>query len=132
MSEWETTGYEAEVLRLLGRWVRCCPEAIYEAAPTTLECRGDDFVLSIGTEYFYFSHNLPITGNRHLLKGVPGDGLQTVRGELPKVTGVRWADSAEELSFSQDAGKGMFTFHATPHPYGKQLVIRIAHITTAS
>ncbi|MFW5698307.1 MAG: alpha-L-fucosidase [Planctomycetota bacterium] len=122
---------EAAVLDQVGRWIAMCPEAVYDARPTELRCGGEDFVLCHGANYYYFCHNLPITGNRHLLRGRPGDGIQGIAGALPLVWRVVWADAPEqELAFTQNVERGLFSFDATAHPYGSQLVVRIARIET--
>jgi len=116
--------YEAALFRLVGRWTSICPEAIYDAEPTGLVCPGRDFVLRAGDTFYRFCHNVPIKGNRHLLRGEAGDGLQTIGGELPPISRVRWADTDEDLAFTQEADR--LVFDATPHPYGSQLVVRVA------
>lgn len=122
-------GYEREVYALVGRWARLHAPALYAAQPTELACRGRDFVLRDGADYFYVCHNVPIAGNRHLLRGEPGDGLQAIAGALPAVQRIAWLDAPEqELAFTQ--GGDRLVFQATPFPYGRQLVVRIARIST--
>lgn len=121
--------YETEVMRLVGRWTRICPEAIYDAEPTSLTCRGRDAVVKAGGTYYYFCHAVAIRGNGHLAGSERGDGLQTIAGDLPAVRRIAWADEPDtDLDFSQ--ADGHLVFDATPHPYGRQLVVRIAVIET--
>ena len=62
--------------------------------------------------------------------GEPGDGLQSIAGALPAVRRIAWLDAPEEdLAFTQDGQR--LVFQATPFPYGRQLVVRIARISTA-
>jgi len=121
-------GYEREVFELVGRWMAHAPAAIYDAVPTELRCRGRDFVLRDGGTYYYFCHNVAIRGNGHLLRGEPGNGLQTIAGELPAVRSIRWMDRDEELAFTQEGER--CCFDATAFPYGSQLIVRIARIET--
>lgn len=122
--------YEQACFELIGRWSRMAGEALYDGQPTQLVCRHDDFVLQVGANYYYyFCHNVPIHGNRHLLRGEPGDGLQTAQGPLAKVQKISWLDQADtDLAFTQDGERLMF--HATPFPYGSQMVVRVAKIET--
>lgn len=125
-------GYDAELLKLVGRWAALCPAALYDARPTDLVCRGQDFVLRDGPLFYYWCHNLPIHGNNHLLEGDSGAGLKTIAGALPAVKRIAWADQPEiDLAFTQDRAKDWLTWQATPFPYGSQLVWRIAVIETA-
>ncbi len=121
-------GLEAAVLAQVGRWIKICPPAVYQAVPTQLRCGGDDFVLQDGSTYYYFCHNVPIHGNRHLLQGRPGDGPQGIIGALPQVRRISWVDNDEELTFSQDGD--ICAFQATPFAYGSQLIVRIARLET--
>lgn len=121
--------YEAAAMNLVGRWVAACPEAIYDAEPTALRMRGTDRVVHKGTVYYAFVGNLPIRNNGHLHHG-EGAGPRTIAGELPPVRRVSWADTGEDLAFTQDVARGLFTFDASAHPYGEQRVWRIARIET--
>jgi alpha-L-fucosidase len=122
--------YERAVFELLGRWCRVCPEAVYDARPDwSVEGRGGSRVLRKGATWYHLVPNVPISGNRHLLSGEPGDGLQALLGPMPKVTRISWADApAEALPFTQ--GDQHLAYEASAHPYGSQLVVRIAVIET--
>lgn len=140
------TAYDQALLEAVGHWIALCPEAVYDAAPTELACAGDDFVLRRGDVFFYFCHGLPIWHNMHLAgDATPGAGLKTILGALPPVRRIAWADNDESLPFTQDSvpaggeappgGRAAtacarLTFQATPHPYGRDLVVRIARIET--
>jgi alpha-L-fucosidase len=121
--------YERACLALVGRWVRSCGEVLYAGEPSALRCRGRDFVLVHGKQYYYFCHNVAIRGNEHLQSGEPGDGLQTVSGSMPPVRRVAWIDNDEPLGFTQQ-GESL-TIDATRWPYGTQGVVRVAVIETA-
>ena len=123
--------YETATLRMIGRWISTCGQSLYEGRPAEVRCRGTDFVLKAGNEFYYYLHNLPISQNMHLSGAVRGDGLQTVEGPLPRITAVEWVDSGEALEFNQDAERGFLTFRATPNPYGSQHVIRVARLRSA-
>lgn len=120
--------YEVAVMKIVGKWIQNCGYSIYEGRPTELHCKGKDFVLQLGTDYYYFLHNLPIHGNLHLLKGESGGGLKTIQGQLPEVKSICWVDNEEILSFSQDKEKGMLTFCASNYPYGENTILRVAKI----
>lgn len=124
--------YEAASLDIIGRWIKICGASIYEGRPANLRCRGEDLVLrspdAPSAPLFYFAHHIEISGNVHLHRGEPGRGLRTIQGQLPLIARVTWADSGEELVFTQDHAKGVFTFDATAHPYGEQHVVRVARL----
>lgn len=121
-------GYEREVLRLVGRWCKLCPDAIYEARPYYAgTLRGGTALLQHGHTYYHLLPRVRIAGNGHLAEeGEPGDGLQTIQGLLPAVARISWVDNDEELAFTQEADR--LVYQATPYPYGSQLVVRIARI----
>lgn len=120
--------YEAASLAIVGRWIRTCGESLYEGRPAQVSVRGRDFVLEAPGGYYYFAHGIEIDKFLTVHKGEYGSGLKTVQGELPPVKRVCWVDNGEELAFSQDRAKGMFTFQATRHPYGEQYVVRVARL----
>jgi len=120
--------YEKSALELVGRWIETCGGSIYRGRPTSLVCRGRDFVLKVDDDYYCFVHNVPIAGNTHLHAGEPGSGLKTIQGELPRISEARWTDNDEALRFNQDLENGMLTFDSTPFPYGRQTIVRIAKL----
>ena len=125
--------YEKATLDLVGEWIRLAGPVIYEGVPTALVTRGDDFVLQMDGEYFYFCHHLPIRDNMHLAHGKPrGDGWQTIGGDsLPAIRKVEWCDTGEPLAYTQDTKEGVLAFHATPNPYGHQNIVRVARLIPA-
>ena len=136
--------YDAACLDIVGRWAAICPKALTAAEPTDLLCRGDDFVLRDGPDYYYFAHHLDINENGHLHHG-EGAGLRTIMGALPRITTAAWCDNGEPLAFTQGtlpqtptvAGGQVhgqaeaLAIRMTRWPYGHQKVIRIARLTTA-
>ncbi len=124
--------YEKSALDLVGRWITHCGSSIYRGRPTSLVCRGQDFVLQEDMDYFCFVHHIPISGNLHLQSNEPGSGLKTIQGKLPRIARVCWTDNGESLGFCQDHEKQMFTFDATPFPYGRETIVRVARLEVAS
>ncbi|MFP4156350.1 MAG: alpha-L-fucosidase [Opitutales bacterium] len=120
--------YERAVFDLVGRWIGLCPEALTSARPCQLAAPGGDVVLCDGSSYYYFCHDLEIHGNEHLSEGGQKSGWRQLDGALDRVSSVRWADNGEELEFEQ--GGDSLKFKATPYPYGKQLIVRVAVIST--
>jgi alpha-L-fucosidase len=119
--------YERAVFDLVGRWIGLCPEALTSARPCELVAPGGDVVLCDGSSYYYFCHDLEICGNEHLSEGGKKSGWRQLDGELDRVKSIRWADNGEELEFEQ--ADNMLKFKATPYPYGKQLIVRVAVIS---
>ncbi|TVR43019.1 MAG: alpha-L-fucosidase, partial [Planctomycetota bacterium] len=123
-------GYEREVLELVGRWCAICPTALYDARPAYgFRLRGGSVLLQHGDCYYHLVDRVTISGNGHLAGGEPGDGLQTILGQLPPVQRIAWADNDESLSFTQEEDRLMY--RATPYPYGSQLVVRVAVLNCA-
>ena len=122
--------YEKAAIDILGKWARQAGEVLYEGVPVPAKTGPRDFILAHQGDWFYFSHDLPIDQNMHLSEGQPrGDGWQTISAEnLPRFSSVSWLDNDEKLPFVQDAEKGVCAFHATPHPYGQQRIVRIARL----
>lgn len=121
--------YEREVLRLVGRWTDRQAHWLYEAEPTELRCRRQDYVLRRGDRFFYVCYGVGIRGNEQLDQPLAGHGLQSIAGELPPVRRIAWLDEPEaDLPFSQDPGR--LVFDATPFPYGRQEVVRVAVLQT--
>lgn len=120
--------YEAAVLKIAGKWIQTYGSSIYKGVPAKLTCKGEDFILELEGEYYYFLYNLPIYGNEHLLAGESGEGMKTISGKLPAVAQIQWVDNNENLAFTQSPDKEILTFYATKFPYGEQSVIRVAKI----
>jgi alpha-L-fucosidase len=122
--------YEAATLGLIGRWLALYGLSLYETTPTDFLCKGTDFVLQNGNDYFYFDRSLPIAGNEHLYTGEKDGGLRTIAGQLPPVKSVCWLDNGAELRFWQNPAQGVLTFQSTGYPYGMQMIGRVAKLTT--
>lgn len=122
--------YEKALLDKIGAWVREQGTALFEGEPAPeLVLKGRDFALRTKEGYAIYVHDLPIHGNMHLSEGrAPNHGWMTIAGKLPNVKSVSWADVGEELRFVQDCERGVLAFDATPHPYGRQSIVRVARI----
>lgn len=124
--------YEAAALRVIGHWIRTFAPCIYTGEPTTLLCRGEDFVLRDAPtgRLFYACCELPTATNEHAHRGERA-GPRTVRGDLPAIGSVQWTDTGEELAFTQSADRRLLAFDATANPYGRQAVVRFAELVCA-
>jgi alpha-L-fucosidase len=60
-----------------------------------------------------------------------GIGPRTFTGLKEKVKSVRWLDNREPLAFRQSLSRGRLTITATGHPYGQDLVMRVAECQLA-
>jgi len=122
--------FEAAALRKIGQWVNAHAPAVYDGKPVVCLCEGDDFVLAAGGKLYYFVHNLRITGSVNVVAGAgAGVGNRTIRGIDCKVAAAKWMDNDEPLAVVH-VGGGL-TVDCTSYPYGTDLVVRVAEITTA-
>lgn len=121
--------YEKAALDLVGRWAAPLSQALSTAQPAKVVCTGKDFVLFEGKNAWYFAHDLPTATNHHCMQVKPRHGLLTVEGPLQKLERITWTDNGESLDFTQ--GPGQLVFNATQFPYGKNTVVRVAHLQFA-
>ncbi|MFW5985460.1 MAG: alpha-L-fucosidase [Halanaerobiaceae bacterium] len=123
--------YEKASFPLVGRWIDKCGQSLYRGQPVEdLTCRGQDFILRQGKDYYYYAHDLAIDKNEHLAGVESGEGLKTVAGKLPEVEDITWVDNNENLEFVQDCNQEMLTFKASKNPYGTNYIVRVAKIKT--
>lgn len=121
--------YEQAALEIVGRWIRgYAGDILYTGRPAAVSAEGRDFVLHSGRDYAYFAQDLPTATNEHL---GGRSGKRMIRGMLPRIRRISWADTGEVLPHTQARDRSAVTFEATPHAYGAQAVVRVARIELA-
>jgi len=96
-------------------------EAIYEAKPCGIAGQDADFGLNAnGTTYLFF-HDIKRGGGKKT--------EYTFTGIDKKVNAVTWLDQEENLAFTQSMAEKTLTVAATPFPYGKNLIVRVAKLS---
>jgi alpha-L-fucosidase len=101
----------------MGDWINYYGGCIYKAKPCGVKGEGKNFALKDGKKIYLFIHDLGIGGPA---KEVCFTGLSG------KVKSVRFTDGGEELEFTQD--DDVLKVGATPFPYGKNGVVRVAEV----
>ena len=101
----------------MGDWINYYGGCIYKAKPCGVKGEGKNFALKDGKKIYLFIHDLGIGGSA---KEARFTGLSG------KVKSVRFTDGGEELEFTQD--DDALKVGATPFPYGKNGVVRVAEV----
>lgn len=123
--------YEKIILQKVGRWCKIYAEAIYSPKPAeTCWCRGRDFILQEGNNYYYFVFDLTISGDGNVTPNAGGTGLRAINDFFPKVKSAHWMDNGEEILFSQNQSAGLLALRCTGFPYGTHTVVRVMKIIT--
>ncbi len=121
--------YEAATLERVGEWIALAGDALYKGRPVSgVQCVGKDFVLEMDGKYFYFAYNLGQKGDANVTVGSGGTGPRALRGLPRAITKARWIDSDTPLDFTQSGA--LAALELTGYPYGTDLVVRIAELTT--
>ncbi len=119
--------YEAAALGRAGDWVRMHAEAVYDAKPLPIDCKGHDFALATNKAVYLFIHDLGIRGDKNVTVDVGGSGPRTFEGLKKKIAKAEWIDNGEKLKFKQDGDQ--LTVTCTGFPYGTNTVVRVIRLT---
>jgi len=120
------------VLRRVGQWVDNYADLLRDGRATDARCPGEDFVLEYRDKLYYFAHNLPCRGDANVqISGQSSDLQRTVENLDHPVTGAHWLDGGQPLDVTTDTD-GRITLSLTGFPYGRNLVVRVAELLTAS
>ncbi len=122
--------YEKSVLEKVGVWCKMYQEAIYNPVPVAgVKCKGRDFILKDGKNYYYFVFDLGVLGDSNVTAAAHGLGSRAIDGFAEKVKSVTWMDNDEKLTFIQKQENGMLAIFCTGYPYGNNTVVRVAKIS---
>lgn len=121
--------YQAEIMKIIGSWMKIYGEAIYEGKPYPAKGMGNNFILKSDKALYMFFTNLGIKGSEHVVTGNEGRycGCYSFGNVLDEVESVEWMDNGEKLTFSQ--GEDMLSVNATGFPYGMSTCVRVAKAT---
>jgi alpha-L-fucosidase len=118
--------YEAATLRRAGEWIDAHARVIYDGTPSVVTGNGADFALESEGKLYLFIHHLSVGGDAQVTVGAGGAGPRAFRGLDRSVTGVRWIDNEEELTFTH--ANGLLCVDATGYPYGVDRIVRVAEV----
>ncbi len=121
---------DAELLKVVGKWVKIYKEALYTARPTDISIDGkpNDFILKDGKTYYMFCSNVSMGGDGNVVVW-DSDGNHINRFALSeKIQRITWIDNGREVKFEQDGDK--ITVYTVPFAYGTNLIVRVAKIET--
>ena len=116
-------------LDLIGQWVDDFDEAIRKPRPCDIQVSSltDDFLLKDGGTYYLFYHGCQMMGDGNVI--ISEDGGGDISFKLPEeVDTIRWMDDNTDLNWKQEAGT--VCIQPNHFAYGRNLVIRVAKITT--
>ena len=117
------------MLDLMGQWAKIFAEAIYEPRPSgiTVENKDCDFILQKDEVYYLFCCDLPMVADINVALVQGGDYTDVFRLQR-EIAEIVWMDNGEPLTFEQTGDR--VCVHTEPFCYGRNLVIRVAKITT--
>lgn len=126
----EITEYDALMLKTVGGWVKRAGRVLYDGKPCAVQSVGaGDFALELDGKYYLFMHNLSITGDPNVTVSRGNEGPKAFCNLHKKIKQVRWLDTGEKMTFTQDTKSGLFTFFATGYAYGTMQIVRIAELS---
>lgn len=120
---------DAATLDIMGQWAKIFAEAIYLPRPSgiTVENKECDFILQNGDTYYLFCCDLPMEADPNVAL-VSGADYSDVFALEKEITGITWLDNGVSLAFEQKDGR--VNVRTEPFSYGRNLVVRVAKITT--
>lgn len=118
--------YQQQLLSLMGRWMECFGEAVYDGRPYPSVCAGKSFALkSVAGKYLYlFIYDLGIRGDSNVTPDGEFSGNLAFGNINDIVKSVEWMDNGESLDFVQK--NDMLCVNFTGYEYGKSLIVRVA------
>jgi alpha-L-fucosidase len=123
-------GYEVELLKLVGRWIREVGGSIYSGKPVPAQCGGRDFLLEAGGRLYYFAHALNVRGDKHVVPG-GGNGPRSITGLHRKLAAARWLDNDAGIPLLENHDGSVTVLDCEGYDYGTNLVVRVAELTEA-
>jgi len=123
-AEGEIPLIQEALMRGIGDWVRETGNVIYTAKPCEIVGEAKNFALRDENKIYFFVHDLPIQGNKHVVLEEGRSGNTLFSGVRYKLKSIRWTDCDETLDFVQEGEN--IDIACTGYPYGKHLAVRIA------
>lgn len=126
------TKMQEAMLEIIGYWMEINGEAVYKGKPcdvTTVNSK--DFALKTEEGVIYlFIHDLGIVADSNVIEHRDFKTPRAFFGLTEPISKIEWLDNNEDLKFDQDINTQQLTLHPTHFPYGTDLVVRVAKITT--
>ena len=116
------------MLETLGEWAEIYKEALYLPRPTSIEIEGKEknFILKGENCYYFFAFDINMSADENVERSSASVDHNNRFTFEEKIKSVKWLDSDEDVSFTQDGDK--VNIVTTPEKYGEQLVVKIAKI----
>jgi len=120
--------FEAETLRVVGRWISEVGGSIYDGRPVAVNCSGKDFLLKANGGYFYFANGLTQEGSAHVVAGDGGNGPRSISGLPCRISEARWIDNQNDIRLITNSDGSLLTLDCKGYDYGTSLVVRVAEL----
>lgn len=119
---------DRDYMALIGKWTHLYREAFYNGSQKSCPSASNpkDFSIKVGQNYYFFVHDLKVTGNSNVVLGGEGVNPKSFLNIDQPLKSLAWIDNNEDLTFTQDQKKGILTFDATGYRYGSDYVVRVA------
>lgn len=126
MGSGKVRGIDAEILRLIGKWVSDNAEAVYDAEPCDIEVSNpEDFVLKNGNTYYLFRIKVPMSANPDVaLSAAYNAGASFALNK--KVRSAVWLDDGTAAEYEYADGK--ITIPTKAYEYGRSRFVRVCKI----
>jgi hypothetical protein len=117
---------DAEILRLIGKFVAKNSEALYDVEPSGIEVNNpDDFILKNGNTYYVFRVNIPMSASLDV--ALLGDYNANISFDLDKkIQSAVWLDNGENACVT--AENGCVSIKTTPYLYGRSYYVRVCKL----
>ena len=117
---------DAEILRLIGKFVAKNSEALYDVEPSGIKVSNpDDFILKNGNTYYVFRVNIPMSASLDV--ALLGDYNANISFDLDKkIQSAVWLDNGENACVT--AENGHVTVKTTPYLYGRSYYVRVCKL----
>lgn len=123
--------YEAALLRKMGAWIEHQRPPIYRGRPAGAAGAGKDFLLREDGRLFFFVHDLPRRGSKHVVQGDGRMGWRALPGLTAPPRRARWRDDGTEMAIRPSPEGVGFEVECLGYPYGVNAVVRVAELEMA-
>ena len=117
--------YERALLTIVGKWCKLNGEALYRPVPASFNCKGRDFMLRDGKNYYYFVFEMGVRGDDNVTAMARGLGTRCIDNFSEEVISAEWLDNGETVPFFQDLTTGALAVQCAGYRYGHNLVVRV-------
>ncbi len=122
----KVNSYQAELLGLIGRWMKVYGEAVYNGRPCGIKGEDTHFALKStdGKHLYLFVYDLGVVGNDNVVMGGKIKDSYKFSSLTDEIESIKWMDEDENLEFTNENGELNVKF--TGFHYGKSYPVRVA------